>query len=63
MIGKEKIANWYKKGLWDKDQVAEAVACGELTTAEYEEIMGEAFPDEGEVSAEEALDIILGGAV
>jgi hypothetical protein len=55
MIGKGKIANWYKKGLWDKDQVAEAVACGELTTAEYEEIMGEAFPDEGEVSAEEAL--------
>ena len=55
MIGKEKIANWYKKGLWDREQVQEAVTFGELTTAEYEEITKEAFPDEGEVSAAEAL--------
>lgn len=55
MIGKEKIANWYKKKLWDREQVAEAVACGELTTAEYEEVTGEAFPADGEVSAAEAL--------
>ena len=43
MIGKEKIANWYKKGLWDKEQVAEAVGMGEITEADYAEITGESY--------------------
>lgn len=42
-IGKENIANWYKKKLWDKDQVAEAVVNGEITEDEYTEITGEAY--------------------
>jgi hypothetical protein len=43
MIGKEKIANWYKKGLWDKDQVAEAVLGGEIAEEDYAEITGEVY--------------------
>lgn len=43
MIGKEKIASWYKKKLWDKEQVAEAVQSGELTEEEYAEITGEGY--------------------
>ena len=42
-IGKEKIARYYKLKLWSKDQLKEAVACGEITEAEYQEIVGEAY--------------------
>ena len=43
MIGKEKIASWYKKKLWDKDQVAEAVLGGEIAEEDYAEITGEVY--------------------
>lgn len=45
----------YTRGLWTDDMVAKLVAKGKLTTAEYEEITGKAYPAEGEVSAAEAL--------
>lgn len=37
---KEKIAKWYKLGLWSADMVANAVAKGIITAEEYEEITG-----------------------
>lgn len=44
---KEKIAKWYKQGLWTAEQVADAVGRtfgGVLfTAADYEEITGEAY--------------------
>ena len=40
---KEKIAKWYKQGLWSKTQVANAVKKGVITAADYEEITGEAY--------------------
>ena len=46
MIGKEKIANWYKKKLWDREQVAEAVGIGEITEEDYTEITGESYTGE-----------------
>ena len=42
-IGKEKIAYWHRHGLWDREQVAEAVVNGEITEEEYAEITGEAY--------------------
>lgn len=42
-IGKEKIGRYYKLKLWSKDQLKEAVACGEITEAEYLEIVGETY--------------------
>lgn len=44
---KAKIAKWYKQGLWTKDMVANAVAKGVITAADYEEIVGEAFGGDG----------------
>ena len=43
MIGKENIRNWYKKDLWDEEQVAEAVGMGEITDEDYAEITGKAY--------------------
>ena len=43
MIGRDKIENWYRKDLWDEDQVAEAVVMGEITEDDYAEITGEAY--------------------
>lgn len=40
---KERIAKWYKQGLWSKAQVANAVKKGVLSAADYEEITGEAY--------------------
>lgn len=40
---RERIATWYKLGLWTKDMVRSAVAKGKLTATEYTEITGEAY--------------------
>lgn len=37
---KEKIAKWYKQGLWTADMVQNAVDKGVLTEAEAAEILG-----------------------
>lgn len=37
---KEKIAKWYKQGLWDADMVQNAVEKGILTAEEAAEILG-----------------------
>ena len=37
---KEKIAKWYKQGLWDADMVQKAVEKGILTAEEAAEILG-----------------------
>ena len=39
----EKIKKWYDQGLWSKEQVKKAVAKGQITPAEYEEITGEPY--------------------
>lgn len=36
---KEKIALWYKQGLWSQDMVLNAVEKGVITEAEAEEIL------------------------
>ncbi len=40
---KEKIARWYKQGLWSKAMVKNAVKKGVLTAEDYTEIVGEAY--------------------
>lgn len=40
---KEKIAKWYKQGLWTKTMVKNAVKKGVLTAGDYMEIVGEAY--------------------
>lgn len=40
---KEKIAKWYKQGLWTKTMVKNAVKKGVLTAGDYAEIVGEAY--------------------
>ena len=40
---KEKIAKWYKQGLWSAAMVANAVAKGIITAADYREITGEFY--------------------
>jgi hypothetical protein len=40
---------------WTDDMVQKLVVKGKLTSSEYEEITGNAYPEEGEVSAAEAL--------
>lgn len=37
----EKIKEWYTQGLWTRQMVANAVAKGVLTAAQYEDIIGE----------------------
>ena len=37
---KEKIAKWYRQGLWSGEMVSNAVAKGLLTPDEYREITG-----------------------
>lgn len=37
---KEKIAKWYKQGLWSAEMVGKAVDKGILTTEEAAEILG-----------------------
>lgn len=43
---------------WTDEMVQNLVAKGKLTSAEYEEITGKAYPETGEISAEEALNEI-----
>ena len=38
---KEKIAKWYKQGLWDEEKVQNAVKKGVLTEEEAAEILAE----------------------
>lgn len=38
---KEKIAKWYKQGLWTTEMVANAVAKGVITEEDYRSITGE----------------------
>ena len=40
---KEKIAKWYKQGLWTADMVRNAVKKGILSAQDYEEITGEKY--------------------
>lgn len=40
---KEKIAKWYRQGLWTKLMVKNAVKKGVLTAGDYTEIVGEAY--------------------
>lgn len=40
---KEKIAKWYKQGLWTKTMAKNAVKKGVLTAGDYTEIVGEAY--------------------
>ena len=42
---KDKIAKWYKQGLWSAAQVANAVKKGILTPEDYKEITGEVYVD------------------
>lgn len=48
----------YARGLWTDEMVARLVVKGKLTSAEYEEITGKAYPEDGEISAKEALNEI-----
>ena len=40
---KEKIARWYKQGLWSVNMVRNAVEKGVITEVDFYEITGEAF--------------------
>ncbi len=42
---KEKIAKWYKLGLWTADMVKDAVLKGKLTQEEAAEIIGEVIDE------------------
>ncbi len=42
----EKYKKFYDAGLWTKKMVYNVVTKGALTAEEYEEITGEAFPEE-----------------
>ena len=39
----EKIKKWYAQGLWTQQMVANAVAKGVLTAAQYKEITGKSY--------------------
>lgn len=43
---KNKIAKWYKQGLWAAEQVANAVKKGIITAEDYAGIVGEAYTAE-----------------
>mgnify|MGYP003318087632 CR=1 FL=1 len=43
---------------WTVEMVQKLVAKGKITSADYEEITGLVYPEDGEVSAEEALNEI-----
>lgn len=44
----ETVRRYYERGLWSVERVAKAVVCGWITAEEYEEIVGEPYPTEGE---------------
>lgn len=39
------IKRFYEKGYWTKEMVADAVRAGKITPEQYEEIVGEAYPE------------------
>lgn len=41
-----KVKDYYDRGLWDKNRVANAVLKGWITADEYEEIVGEVYTGE-----------------
>ena len=41
---------------WTDEMVQKLVAKGKITSADYEEITGNIYPEEGEVSVQEALN-------
>ena len=43
---KDRIAKWYKQGLWTKEMVANAVEKGVITPGDYKEITGEDYAEE-----------------
>ena len=40
---KEKIAKWYKQGLWTLDMVHDAVEKKKITAEDYQEITGQQY--------------------
>ena len=40
---KNKIAKWYKQGLWTAEMVANAVVKGIITADDYKEITGKTY--------------------
>ena len=42
---KEKIARWYKQGLWTETMVANAVKKGVITTLDYIDITGNLYTE------------------
>lgn len=40
---KDKIAKWYKQGLWSKEMVKNAADKGIITGEDYKEITGEDY--------------------
>ena len=40
---KDKIAKWYKQGLWTKDMVRKAIEKKVITKEDYKEIIGEDY--------------------
>ena len=54
MTTKELALKNYPR-FWTDEMVQKLVAKGKITSADYEEITGQAYPEGGEVSAEEAL--------
>lgn len=42
---KEKIAKWYKQGLWTLEMVRSAVEKKKISAKEFKEITGEAFKE------------------
>ncbi|MED3230297.1 XkdX family protein [Bacillus velezensis] len=43
------IKGWYERGFWTKEMVAGAVRYGKITSEQYKEITGEAYPTPSEV--------------
>ena len=44
----EKVKYYYDHKMWSLARVKQAVVCGWITAEEYEEIVGEPYPTEGE---------------
>lgn len=43
MLDAKKVKKWYDWGIWTKAMVASAVAKGNITAEEYQEITGEVY--------------------
>lgn len=55
------VRTYYKGGFWKKRQVENAVKKGWITSDEYEEITGEAYPKKQEETAVEAAPTVTAG--